>query len=107
MASSLIPQPKTYLGTTNALHDHEAIRRLQSRIEEPSQIFNKNTKEPRRPDRDIIDTINNSFKGLEKRFSLRVSEGPTPTPKATTWAGVAAHVMQTSRESSGPRGSQQ
>jgi hypothetical protein len=55
----------------------EAVRRLR-RIEEPT-----------RPHREIIDTINNGFKGLEKRLTS-FSEGPKLPPKATTWASVAA-----------------
>jgi hypothetical protein len=45
--------------------------------------------EPTRPDREIIDTISNGFKGLEKRLTS-LSEGPKLPPKAITWASVAA-----------------
>ena len=41
-----------------------------------------------RADQDIIELLNNGFKGLEKRITT-LSENAR-TPKAATWAGVAA-----------------
>jgi hypothetical protein len=44
-------------------------------------------------DQDIIELLKNGFKGLEKRITT-LSENAR-TPKAATWAGVAAAALQT------------